>query len=214
MKGELLPSLSRQEDVPGAAEDGGPINWKVSEITGGLNLRAAPSTSAKILTNYTAGTLLDNFGCLWAENRIWCNVQQFGGGEVGYVAAEYLSGAVSPNGSVIRGPDDSALRAGQGDFDATGQIPCSLLEGQPMTMCGFGVARTGGGYATVVITKPDGVKRAVFFRMGIAVSADTSQADGYPAFSSIKQRDLYLIQVGAERYEIPEAVVLSGGDSS
>jgi heat shock protein HslJ len=204
------PPPIQKEEAPASAENGGPLNWQVIEVTGGLNLRAAPSTSAKILANYPTGTLLDNYGCQRVEDRVWCYVQQFGGGEVGYVAAKYLTAAVSPNGSVISGPDDSALRAGQGDFDATGQIPCSLLEGQPMTMCEFGVARKGGGYATVVITKADGSKRAVFFRLGRAVGADTSQADGYPEFETIKQQDRFLIQVGNERYEIPEAVILGG----
>ena len=79
-----------------------------------------------------------------------------------------------------------------------------------MNRCEFGVARTGGGYATVVVTKPDGRKRAIFFRLGVAVGADTSQADGYPEFRVTKENDLYLIRIGDERYEIPEAVIFGG----
>ena len=90
-------------------------------------------------------------GCRLAEGRIWCDVQKLGGGSRGYVAQMYLKPAVSPDGSVATGPDDSALRAGQGKFDATGQIPCRQYAGQPMMQCEFGVARAGGGYATVVI---------------------------------------------------------------
>ena len=108
------------------------------------------------------------------------------------------------------GPDDSALRAGQGKFDATGMVPCAQYAGQPMTQCTFGVARAGGGYATVVITKPDGTNRAIFFRLGIPVGADTSQADGYPMFRALKESDLNVVRVGNEHYEIPDAVVLSG----
>ena len=67
-----------------------------------------------------------------------------------------------------------------------------------------------GGYATVFITKPDGRTRAIFFRMGIPVGADTSQADGYGRFKAGKESDLHLIRVGDERYEIPDAVVLGG----
>ncbi len=96
----------------------------------------------------------------------------------GYVAGEFLTPAVAPDGSVATGPDNSALRAGQGDFDATGRIPCAQYVGQPMTQCDFCVARAGGGYATVIITKPDGMKRAIFFRRGIPIGADTSEADG------------------------------------
>ena len=77
-----------------------------------------------------------------------------------------------------------------------------------MGKCEFGVARAGGGYTTVVITKPDGRTRAIFSRMGQPISADTSQADGYGEFHAGKEVDLNLIRMGEERYEIPDVVVL------
>jgi len=45
-------------------------------------------------------------------------------------------------------------------------LPCARSIGQPVSQCEFGVARAGGGYATVVIKKPDGRTRTIFFRMG------------------------------------------------
>lgn len=208
-----VPAFAQQNpgvQVPAAPEDGGPRNWSVSGVSGMLNLRQEPSAKAKIIGGYRAGTLLDNLGCLRVENRVWCDVQELGGGPRGYVAAEFLTPAVSPDGSVATGPDTSALRAGQGDFDATGRIPCALQAGQPMTQCAFGVSRAGGGYATVIITRPDGMKRAIFFRHGIPVGADTSEADGYGEFRTAKESDLNIIRVGSERYEIPDAVALGG----
>jgi len=196
--------------VPAAPEDGGPRNWEVAGVSGGLNLREQPSTSARILAGYAPGTILDNLGCLRAEDRVWCDVQQLGGGPRGYVAAAFLKAAVASHGSVAVGPDTSASRAGQGDFDATGQIPCAESAGQPMTQCDFGVARAGGGDATIVVTRTDGRRRAIFFRRGIALGADTSEADGYGEFHVEKQNDLHLISVGSERYEIPDAVILGG----
>jgi hypothetical protein len=89
-------------------------------------------------------------------------------------------------------------------------IPCAQAVGQPMTQCEFGVARTGGGYATVVVTKPDGMTRALFFRLNRAIGADTSEADGYHEFSASREGDLHLIKVGPERYEIPDAAILGG----
>jgi hypothetical protein len=201
---------SAATDVPAAPEAGGPRNWQVTGVSGALNLRTQPTTAAKIITRYPAGTILDNLGCRRADDRIWCDVQQLGGGPRGYVAAEFLRPAVSPDGSVAMGPDTSAFRAGQRDFDATGQIPCAQYPGQPMTECEFGVARAGGGYATVVITKPDGQPRAIFFSIGKPIGADTSQADGYPEFSATRENDLHLIRIGGERYEIPDAVVAGG----
>lgn len=197
-------------DVPASPEVGGPRNWKVSGVSRTLNLREKPSTKARIVTRYAPGTILDNLGCQSAGGRTWCDVQQLGGGPRGYVAAEFLKPAVSPDGSVATGPDDSALRAGQGQFDATGNIPCAQNLGQPMTQCEFGVARAGGGYATVVITKPDGRTRAIFFRKGKPIGTTTNEANGYGEFRTSKENDLHLIRVGNERYEIPDAVILGG----
>jgi hypothetical protein len=130
-------------DVPAAPEEQGPRNWEVTGVSSVLNLREKPSAAVKIISRYESGVLLDNLGCLRAEDRVWCDVQALGGGPRGYVAAEFLTPAVSPDGSVAMGLDTSALRAGQGDFDAKGQIPCAQYAGQPMTQCEFGVARAG-----------------------------------------------------------------------
>lgn len=191
-----------------APEDGGPRNWEVTGVSRVLNLREQPSATGRIITGYPPGTILDNLGCTQGDGQIWCDVQQLGGGPRGYVAAEFLKPAVSPDGSVARGVDDSALRAGRREFDATGNIPCAQVPGQPMTACKFGVARAGGGYATVVITKPDGHSRMIFFRMGIPIGTSFSEADGYTHFKAAKEGDLHLIRIDNERYEIPEAVVL------
>lgn len=104
-----------------------------------------------------------------------------------------------------KGPD-SIERAGQGRFDATGNIPCAQFKGQPMGSCPFGVAREGQGTATVVVTHADGRKRFIYFQKGKATGADLSQSDGQ-AFSSRKNSDLFLIDAGNERFEIPEAVI-------
>jgi len=197
------------DDIPAAPADGGPRNWEVGGVTGTLNVREQPSITAPVVARHAPGTVLDNLGCQPAAGRVWCDVQELGGGPRGYVAAEFLKPAVSPDGSARMGPDDSSLRAGQGDFDATGRVPCAQHADQPMTQCEFSVARAGGGYATVVISKPDGVKRAIFYRMGIPIGADTSEADP-GEFSAARKNDLYVIRVGRERYEIPDAVVLGG----
>jgi hypothetical protein len=105
---------------------------------------------------------------------------------------------------------EASARAGEGKFNATGKIPCAQAKGQPMGHCDFGVARAGGGTAAVSITRPDGRKRAIFFKAGVAVGADLSQADGNMSFSASKEADLYMIRAGNERYEIPEAVIYGG----
>ena len=188
-------------------EHGGPRNWEVVRT---LNLREQPSTSSTVLAKFPPGTLLDNLGCQRAGGRTWCDVQPLGGGPRGYVAADYLRPAISPDGSAAMGPDDSALRAGQGQFDASGPLPCAFAASQPMGQCEFGVARAGGGYATVVIKKPDGRTRAIFFRMGRAIGADVSEAEGRHDFQATKDGDLHRIRVGNELYEIPDAIIFGG----
>jgi hypothetical protein len=168
-------------------------------ISDALNIRAEPSSQADVVADASAGTVLRNYGCQEAEGRHWCRVERVEGNTArGWAAAEYLEAA------------DAALRAGQGIFDAGGWVECAQALGQPLTRCGFGVARDGGGTATVVVTRPDGRTRALFFEGGQFVAADTSQADGYPEYSVTKHADLFVIRVGDERYEFPEAVIFGG----
>ena len=59
------------------------------------------------------------------------------------------------------------------------------------------------------VTKPNGAIRVIYFHGGNAVGYDRSQADR-GEFSASKESDLYIIRIGSERYEIPEAVVFGG----
>jgi len=101
-------------------------------------------------------------------------------------------------------------RAGQGQFDASGNIPCAGNKGQPMGQCKFQVARDSGGSASVKMTLPSGKTRFIFFEKGKAISADLSQADGDMTFKATKEADLFKIRAGHEHYEIPEAAVFGG----
>ncbi|ACB52805.1 unknown [Crocosphaera subtropica ATCC 51142] len=95
------------------------------------------------------------------------------------------------------------------NYHATGNVTCSMGNGQPTGSCPFGVTRRGNGSADVTVTKPDGRKRVIFFENGQAISADTSQADPGD-FSASKKDDIYIIRIGKERYEIFEAIVFGG----
>ncbi len=46
--------------------------------------------------------------------------------------------------------------------------------------------------------------------MGIAVGTGTSEAEYPGEFTMTRETDLTRIRLGAERYEIPDAVVLGG----
>lgn len=125
-----------------------------------------------------------------------------------------ITGAAQAAAGAPKGGEDALVeaagRAGEGKFNATGKIPCAQAAGQPMGSCDFGVARASGGTAAVSVTLPDGRKRMIMFQKGKATGADLSQADGNMKFSASKQSDLYKVQAGNERYEIPAAVVFGG----
>jgi hypothetical protein len=117
--------------------------------------------------------------------------------------------AAAPAARAPAGPSSSE-RAGQGKFDARGEIPCAEAKGAPMRQCAFEVAREAGGGATVKVSLPSGKTRFIFFEKGKAVGADLSQADGDMRFKASKQGDVFRIEAGKERYEIVEAVVHGG----
>lgn len=135
-------------------------------------------------------------------------------GSVGLAACVSSNGTNGASGSSPAPTPETdrsaAYRAGQGDFDATGRIPCRQTAAQPMGQCLFGVAREGPGTATVAVTWPDGRRRFLTFVDGEFLSADTSQADGYPEYGATREGDLSLVFVGEERYEVPDAVVDGG----
>ena len=95
------------------------------------------------------------------------------------------------------------------NYHATGMVPCKM-EGQPSGNCDFGVHRIGNGSADVTITKPDGNTVTVHFEMGKVKSVDESQDGFRPEFKSSKEGDLYILDNGEDRYEIPEAVIMGG----
>ena len=95
------------------------------------------------------------------------------------------------------------------NFNATGQIRCTIGRDASTGSCAFGVVRRGGGTADVTITKPDGSKSVIFFMAGRATGSDASQANR-GAFTATKSGDTNIVFVGTERYEIPDAVVNGG----
>lgn len=108
---------------------------------------------------------------------------------------------------------EDAMVAGT-DYNATGPIPCGT-GGSFDATCEAGVKRgwdDEGGHL-VEVTKPDGMKRAIFFdAAGKAFGADSAQADGSAGWDFVTSRDddWTIIEYGPERYRIPDALVLGG----
>ncbi|WP_425038066.1 SH3 domain-containing protein [Primorskyibacter sp. S187A] len=83
------------EVVQGDVADGlqgGPDFWQVATRNGGpLNLRAEPSTGAKVVTVLEQGRSLRNLGCRMAEARRWCRVATLADpGFEGWAAGDFL----------------------------------------------------------------------------------------------------------------------------
>jgi hypothetical protein len=173
----------------------------VSGVETELNIRAAPTVAADVVDRAPAGTLLRNLGCVPHPDRIWCEVAPAGpGGPGGWAAAEFL------------GPADSALRAGQGVHDEIGRLPCTMPDDRLATECDFGAARDPGGSATVVVTRPDGMARALFFVDGAFLSTDASEAlGGFDSEAALAEDGTFDIRIDDETYSVPRGVVLGRG---
>lgn len=175
---------------------GGPDFWSVTTPGGGsVRMRRAPSSGAASAISVRNGAMLRNGGCRMAEGGRWCKVSLADKPAiVGWMDGRYLREGAAPGDALVPGTP----------YHATGEIPCARAAGQPMRPCQFGVVREGLGKATVTISTDAG-PRIVRFVRGAPVSSDA-----IGALTFIQRADLFLITIGDERYEIPEAVVTGG----
>ena len=96
------------------------------------------------------------------------------------------------------------------EFNATGNIPCARMAGQPMGQCSFGVVRRGDGSGSITVFWHEGGNRVLFFEDGTPMAFDRSEADGDAQMTVGKEADLFYVRIGDQRFEIPEAVFLGG----
>jgi hypothetical protein len=79
-----------------------------------------------------------------------------------------------------------------------------------MGSCEFGVVRIGGGSGYVKVFWPDGGNRVIHFKDGMPTDFDRKELDGDAQTTVEKEGDLFLLRIGAQRFEIFEAVILGG----
>lgn len=173
---------------------GAPAYLNPFGLTQDMAIHAGPDAQSDVVGASFSGQVLRNDGC----QDDWCKVTTLDGLITGWVERRLLEAS------------DTALRAGQGAFDATGRVSCRANAGSQVVQCAFGVARDDGGNATVSVTRPHGLPRVLFFADGAFLGADTSEADGGHEVSATLQGDVILIYVNDERYDIPK-VLLWGG---
>lgn len=187
-------------------ENGGVRRWRV-DFGDALPLLKRPATGADLVSSAPDGSVLANLGCTEIADQVWCTVRPFRGGARGFVLADHLVPATGPDGIAPMGKDDSRRRAGQRDFDASGELPCAQEQGQALGLCSAEVARGEGGDATIVVTFPNGFKRKLYFVHGEFVSASATMSGVGRDTEWSLQNGLHLIRVDDQRYEVPDALV-------
>jgi hypothetical protein len=110
------------------------------------------------------------------------------------------------------GPPDAMVPGT--DYNATTEIPCGFGGAAPRQRCPAGVKRNwdGDGKHLVEITKPDGLKRAIYFSGTMPYGSDSAEADGSAGwtFNSTRSGDRVTINFGPETYVIADAFVEGG----
>lgn len=97
------------------------------------------------------------------------------------------------------------------NFHATGTIACARAATGPMAQCRFGVTRSAGrGNGQVTVFWPRGGTRVIVFEDMTPVGFDESQADRGARMTVGRRGDRYDVRIGAQRFEIPEAVITGG----
>jgi len=122
-----------------------------------------------------------------------------------------LAESVAAAASYTAGED--ALVPGT-DYHATAKVPCGFAGAEPTSNCPAGVKRKWGEDGTILVevTKPDGMKRAIFFRGTTPYGADSAEADGSAgwSFEVSRRNDESVIRYGPETYIIVDAFVVGG----
>ena len=100
------------------------------------------------------------------------------------------------------------------EYNATSMIHCGFEGADPTETCDAGVIRQWGedGTTLVEVTKPDGMKRAIFVRGTEPYGADSAEADGSAGwdFKTTRDGDRVTISYGPETYVIVDAFVEGG----
>ncbi len=196
----------RMETAIPAAAQGGPRRWQVVRPDG-LTMHKQPDLDAPIIETLPDGAMLANLGCTLTGQAVWCQIQPFQSRGQGYVMAAFLSPMRDSDGTILTGVDNSRSRARQGDFDATGRIPCAQIRNQMMEPCLFGVARSDGGDATVAVTFANGFKRMLFFTNAAFISADTTMSGTGFDTDWRMEDNRHFIRVEDQRYEVPTSII-------
>lgn len=177
----------------------GPDFWAVTGLSAGgsLNIRSGPSAAAAVAVQVSEGTVLRNLGCEGEGSGRWCKVESPDGLAVsGWASGLYLSESAPPS-------DGDAIVDGT-PYNATGRLPCKLVDHPETTDCPFGVIRATTGLASIFITLPGEDQRLIEFRDGQPVAPTGTTMTS----SKIGDMTTVVLDGGWEIYTIADVVFL------
>ena len=207
--GDAPAALAADGAVPFEAPgDGGPRRLEV--VGGDADVHESPGPDAGRSGVLAEGEILENLGCAAVSGGVWCEVRPFRGGAKGHVPGGRLRPAKGPDGTVPTGPDDSRKRARRKDFDATAEIPCAQELEQGLSTCEAGVARAGGGDATVAVTFSTGFTRRLFFVNGEFIAGSGTMSGAGRDMDWRLEGGTHHIRVDTQSFVLTDAFVFGG----
>ena len=146
-----------------------------------------------------------------------CGVSQDAEAEGGDAAAmetpAATPAAAGATGDQTAAGDTDVLVPGT-EYNATTVLKCGFDDKAPTQDCNAGIKRNWGepGEHLIEVVKPDGRKRAIFFRGTEPYGADSAQSDGSAAWElkSTRKDDQVTVRFGPETYVIIDAMIEGG----
>ena len=121
---DIAGRRAQSGDVAGAL-NAAPDYWKVTGITGQLNIRAEASTTSAVAGTVPPDTTLRSLGCQATDGRNWCKVETVAGTAItGWAAGDFLTPGTAPDGYVP--PAEPAPSAMPAPAAATGAAQTSI----------------------------------------------------------------------------------------
>jgi hypothetical protein len=199
---------------------GGPDFWQIDLGNSGSALRVhtRPSTAAPVFARFHDGATLRNAdGCRMSEGRRWCYVTSVAGDVTGWVAGDFLREGSAPGlathlpAVVPEMPVPQAATPPEPQllgpaYDTTGGLTCVDGIDAPNATCSYGAVHEGSGNGYVRITEPGFGGRTITFENGVPVYFDQSQADGDISMDVERLGDIWSLQIGTRRFEVPAAL--------
>jgi uncharacterized protein YraI len=198
---------------------GGPDFWqRRSRQFGQRAARAHPSVdAAPVFARFHDGATLRNAdGCRMSEGRRWCYISSVAGDVTGWVAGDFLREGSAPGVAThlpmpvarcrCRRPNGAQPQVLGPAYDTTGGLTCVDGIDGPNATCSFGAVHEGSGNGYVQITEPGFGGRTITFENGGPVYFDQSEADGDVTMDVARLGDIWSIQIGPRRFEVPVAL--------